>query len=230
MDLSKENIVSKHFSRKWAGGLSEFEVRDFLHVLAEEIRHLLQMNLQQKNRIREQEKLLQDYREREHILKESIQSAEKWAEKIKQDAEKNGSLVLEKAQHKSESLIQEARHSLQTVYNDILDLKRIQLQFKTGLKAALQVQMDLLEQDPVFQPNSFINTKNIDSMLDPLGEKKPISEPQDISPPLTEEEPASDETKEEAQAFESPMEGLKINSSELSSLKESLKSLDKTFS
>ena len=226
MDLSKEDIVSKHFSKKWLGGLSEFEVRDFLHVLAEEIRHLLQMNLLQKKKIQEQENLLRDYRDREHILKESIQSAEKWAEKIKKDAEKNGSLVLEKAQHKSESLIQEARHSLQTVYNDILDLKRIQLQFKTGLKAALQVQMDLLEQDPVFQPDSFLTTKNINTMLDqPPTKEGADSDSQEISSPLSKENPPA-EQKEEAQSFEN----LKINSSELSSLKESLKSLDKSFS
>ena len=42
MEFSKDSIVSKYFSKKFMGGLNEFEVRDFLHVLAEEIRHLSQ--------------------------------------------------------------------------------------------------------------------------------------------------------------------------------------------
>ena len=43
MDGLKDNITSRRFSRKAFGGLDEFEVRDFLHVLAEEIRHLEQL-------------------------------------------------------------------------------------------------------------------------------------------------------------------------------------------
>ena len=226
MELSKDSIVSKHFSKKIIGGLSEFEVRDFLHVLAEEIRHLSQINCLQKKKIQEQEELVKDYRDREHILKESIQSAEKWAEKIRKEAETNSSLVLEKAQNKSEGLIQEARHSLQTVYNDILDLKRIQLQFKTGLKAALQVQMDLLEQDPVFSPA--LNTNDIE----PLLEKKPPAKQENTASPhpgFSEEKTIDSENK----VFSSKQdfsEKLKIKDTELSSLKESLKNLDKDFS
>ena len=212
------------------GGLSEFEVRDFLHVLAEEIRHLAQMNLIQKKKIEEQEDLIRDYRDREHILKESIQSAEKWAEKIRKEAEKNGSLVLEKAEQRSEALIQDARHSLQTVYSDILDLKRIHLQFKTGLKAALQVQLDLLEQDPVFQPDSFLASKNIDSILEQSSKiEDPPLENQNIKEPLKSENSLEKQT-EEPKAFEDSMDKTKIKDSELRSLKESLKKLDKSFS
>ena len=152
MEFSKENIVSRPFSKKFMGGLNEFEVRDFLHVLAEEIKRLSQQNILRQKQIQEQKDLIQDYRDREHILKESIASAEKWAEKIRKDAESNSSLILEKAQNKSENMIQEAGYALQTVYNDISDLKRLHLQYKTGLKAALQVQMDLLDQEPVYSP------------------------------------------------------------------------------
>lgn len=207
MELSKDNIVSKTFSKKIIGGLDEFEVRDFLHVLAEEIRHLTQKNSIQKQQINEQEALIRDYRDREHILKESIASAEKWAENIRREAENNSHLVLEKAQDKSEALIQEARHSLQTVYNDIASLKRLQLQFKTGLKAALQVQMDLLDQEPVFSPSTSLNSMDdIENFL----EKK--------------EEPESSEPKEE------PTKNPKPEEKDLSSLRESLSSLNKNFS
>lgn len=216
MEFSKDSIVSKSFSKKFIGGLDEFEVRDFLHVLAEEINHLTKKDALQKKQIQEKEDLIRDYRDREHILKESIVSAEKWAERIRKDAENNSSLILEKAHNKSEALIQEARHSLQSVYTDIMDLKRLQLQFKTGLKAALQVQMDLLEQDPVFSPHPSLPIENMESLLE---EKSKSSSGQESS----NDKVLLKQKTETAETF-------KKAEKDIQSLRESLKSLDKNFS
>lgn len=214
MEFSKDNIVSKHFSKQLLGGLNEFEVRDFLHALAEEIRHLTQKTSLQKKQIQEQEALIRDFRDREHILKKAIASAEKWAEKIRKDAEENSSLVLEKAHNKSESLIQAARQSLQTVYNDIADLKRLQLQFKTGLKAALQVQMDLLDQDPIFHPSSSL----------PVTEDKNVLEKKSAPGPSTKAEEKSSTLESQKEPPENP------GTDELAELKKSLSALNKNFS
>ena len=166
--------------------------------------------------------------DREHILRESIASAEKWAEKIRADAKNNSALILKKAQHKSEALIQDARHSLQTVYNDIADLKRIQLQFKTGLKAALQVQMELLEQDPIFSPSSSLPTESIENFLaDKNSTKKEERQSfKQTSPP---EKPAPADKKESLS--NSPNTSADLPSDkEMLSLRKSLQSLDSDFS
>ena len=174
MKLSKDNIVAKHFSKKTFGGLSEFEVRDFLHILAEEIRHLTRLTEQQTERIRELEERIQDYREREHILKRSIVSAQEIADKIQKDTEQKSRLILARANEKSEALVRQARSSLQSVYNDIAGLKRLHLQFKSGLKASLQSQMELLDQTPLF------------SLSLPEGETPPREgREEDTSPPLS---------------------------------------------
>ena len=150
MALSKDNIISKHFSKKIFGGLNEFEVRDFLHVLAEDIRHLTLLVEKQNQRMKDMEERIQDYRDREQLLKRSIVSAQEIADKIQKDTEQKSQLILARANDKSESLILQARSSLQSVYNDIASLKRLHLQFKSSLKASLQSQMDLLEQTPLF--------------------------------------------------------------------------------
>ena len=223
MEFSKDKIVSKRFSKKFIGGLDDFEVRDFLHVLAEEISHLTKKNALLEKQIQEQEELIRDYRDREHILKESIASAEKWSDKIRKDAEKNSSLILEKAHNKSEALIQEARYSLQTVYTDIMDLKRMQLQFKTGLKAALQVQMDLLEQDSIFSPGSSLpSPTNMESFLEEKEEFPPK--------PLKPLEEKNIDKKELFKQKTDSSENLKKAEKEIRSLRESLKSLNKNFS
>ncbi len=242
MDLSKNNIVSRHFSKKVMGGLSEFEVRDFLHVLAEEIRHLTQLNKDQNQKLNEQEELIRDYRDREHILKQSISSAQEVADKIRRDADEQCRLILEKAQDKSDSLIQEARHSLQSVYNDIADLKRLHLQFKTSLKAALHAQLELLEQGPLFASSlPYNNTEALEDKKLSIEEKIPEGLG---SEKLEEEKSGEEETSEELSSEKSEemkqikeLEDLEnslseeLNSDEeLQSLKSSLQSLDKNFS
>ena len=222
MNFSKTQIVSKSFSKKWMGGLSEFEVRDFLHVLAEQIRHLKQENLMLKKDLTEREDLIKDYRDREHILKESLANAEAWAQKIKQDAEAHRQLILEKAQTDSESLIESARQSLQAVYNDIADLKRLQIQFKTGLKAALQVQLELLEKDSLFNP----------AVLNDFQPKKKL-ESQAESPSQTESPSQAELESKDTEALSSNSNFKSLEkedpSSKIHSLKQSLSSLNKDF-
>ncbi len=226
MDFSKDKVVSKSFSKKLIGGLDDFEVRDFLHVLAEEISHLQKKTTILKKQIQEKEDLIRDYRDREHILKESIASAEKWAEKVRKDADKNSALVLEKAHNKSETMIQEARHSLQSVYTDIMDLKRMHLQFKTGLKAALQVQMDLLEQDPVFSASSPLPETNRESFLE---DKNKVAVEKNIASSLSSEQKESNKKDAPPQKTKSS-KNLSSSEKDIRSLRESLKSLNKTFS
>ena len=169
MEWSKDSIVSRHFSKKVMGGVSEFEVRDFLHVLAEEMRHVRQLNINYKRKLAQQEEQIQDYRDREHILRQSIASAQEVADNIRRDAEKHAQVIVERAKDKSEALIQDARHSLQTVYNDIADLKRLYLQFKTSLRASLQAQMELLEEGPLFTASlPFEGGANPSGGADPL--------------------------------------------------------------
>ena len=237
MNFSKSQIVSKPFSKKWMGGLSEFEVRDFLHVLAEQIRHLKQENLMLKKDLKEREDLIKDYRDREHILKESLANAEAWAQKIKQDAESHRQLILEKAQTDSESLIESARQSLQAVYNDIADLKRLQIQFKTGLKAALQVQLELLEKDSLFNPavlNDFQPKEKLESQTDkPRGFDRGGGQPKEKLENQTESAPQMEFESKDAEALvpdsNSESSEQEDPSSKIHSLKLSLNALNKDF-
>ena len=240
MALSKDNIISKHFSKKIFGGLNEFEVRDFLHVLAEDIRHLNVLVEKQNQRIKELEERIQDYRDREQLLKRSIVSAQEIADKIQKDTEQKSQLIIARANDKSESLIRQARSSLQSVYNDIASLKRLHLQFKSSLKASLQSQMDLLEQTPMF------------SLSLPEGAEFPEAESsanshdsqdvaEEFSAPKEEEEVAMAASKEKAfETFEQEGEKetekpetapLDISEEEaansLETLKQSLQSLEK---
>ena len=255
MRFDKEHIISKVFSKRLRG-LDEFEVRDFLHAISEEITLLRKKIKLQEAEIKTQNSLIKDYRDREHLLKESIVSAEKWAEKIRKDAEKNSQITLEKAELKAENLIQEARQSLQAVYKDIANLKHLQLQYKTGMKAALQVQMDLLDEDSIFSPTSLGKTTKKDPLedmtsktdiLEQIPEEGFLQEVEEMTPPkkdifeqIPEEgfpDPAGDEEEDRDEVptwlHSSKDENKKEEPEEesendtLSSLKDSLSKIDK---
>ena len=242
MALSKDNIISKHFSKKIFGGLNEFEVRDFLNVLAEDIRHLTVLVDKQNQRIKEMEERIQDYKDREQLLKRSIVSAQEIADKIQKDTEQKSQLILARANDKSESLIRQARSSLQSVYNDIASLKRLHLQFRSSLKASLQSQMDMLEQTPLFSlslPEGEVPAAAETSMTSPA---EASSDKEDFSSKGDEVDEAMAASREKAfESFEENEQGEAVTLEEdpssdspeeeaaqsLETLKESLQSLEK---
>lgn len=249
MDFSKKNVVSRHFSKKMIGGLDEFEVRDFLHVLSEEIRHLSELVKKQEQKILNQQKFIEEYKDREHLLKESIASASEIASGIKKEAQKQGQLIVEKAQMQSENLVSNARSSLQSVYSDIADLKKLHLQFKTSLKASLQAQLELIEQAPLLssreeepaqisqeeasQKNTTLLEKPFHQDFDAQALQSENHKQEEVffdnlSETEKPKEPESFSFQAEEELDLHPSKALQEEES-LSKLQESLKSLDKDF-
>ena len=246
MELSKSDIAEKHFSKKVFGGLDEFEVRDFLQALAEEVRHLRQLVENQKQQIQDRDERIQEYRDREHILKRSIVSAQEIADKIQKDTEEKSRMIISAANEKSESLVRQARDSLQSVYNDIAGLKRLHLQFKSGLKASLQSQLELLDQTPLFSPSlpesadgGKLSSKQASDESLKSDESKPEDEESLSSAstqPLSSKEDSvageedskrESDAEERSSASDDPEDGESADS--LETLKQSLQSLEKDF-
>lgn len=228
MDFSKKDIVSHHFSKAFRG-LNEFEVRDYLSVLAEEIQRLQQLNEQQEEQLEEQSEMIEESRAREHILKESITVVQKITEKMRKDAENQSEMILQSARNDKERIIKEARESLQDVYEDITSLKRLYIQFKTSLTASVKAHLELLEQD------SFISSSLLESSSSEAIAKEEEAGSQNNPLPTVEAkaplEPAESFSKGQEYATE-PKENppsKEANSKEESSISKSLKSLSEEF-
>ena len=174
MKLHPEDILKKSFTRKTFGGYSQAEVAEFLQSMAGELEEMQKEETALKDKLRDRESSLREYRERETILRDTISSAQKMAIKIKKDAEKESEFILEDARQKADMIVQSARTSLKTAYQDLSDLKRIHIQLKNTLRSVLQSHQDLLEQDPVHSvlpasvqnsaPSSFIEKKVNESL------------------------------------------------------------------
>ena len=220
MDFSKKAITSHHFSKKTFGGLNEFEVQDYLNVLAEEMYRLRQLSLDQEAQIKEQKEIIAESRDREHILKESITIVQKITEKIRKDAETQSEMILQTARDKKERIIRETRESLQGIYNDIAGLKRLYIQFKTSLTASVRSHLELLEQE------SFLSSSLLESSA-PLSAEEAGEETSSLA--VEGEQGASSEPDLNQEESEEVQKASPPPKEEMDSLAKSLKSLSEEF-
>ncbi len=149
MAIQSDDILTKTFTRKLFGGYSTSEVINFLKTLADEVEKHGQKQQTLTEKLKEKEIYIQEFRNREDLLKNTVISAQKMADQIKQSAQKQARFILEDAQQKADLLVQDARDSLKTAYQDLSDLRKMHIQLKNALKAVLQSHQDLLEQDPI---------------------------------------------------------------------------------
>lgn len=151
MKIAPIDIAHKSFSKKmW--GLDSEEVADFLQAVSEELETLLKERNQLRESIREKELSILEYRERDKVLKDTITTAQRMTERIREEAERESRLIVSDAQQKSDMIVKEARESLRKLYRDISELQKARTQFEVNLKAMVQSHLGLMETNDQYLP------------------------------------------------------------------------------
>lgn len=167
MKLTPDAILTRVFSNNVLGGYDKKEVTLYLEQLAHQFSETLKEQMLLKEQILEKERQLNEFRDREDLLRTTITAASKTASKMCEDAAGQASAIVAEAHEKADIIAQDARDSLRTVYQDLSDLRRVHIQLKNTLKAVLQSHQDLLEQDPIHTllPQSRIDEDEIESKV-----------------------------------------------------------------
>ena len=145
MRIAPIDIAHKAFSRKMMG-LDGDEVVEFLRKVADEMEELVRERNHLRETLREKELSIMEYRERDEILKQTITTATKMAEKMRLDSEREGKIVLVDAEQKAEIIIRDARDSLRKTYEEVSELKRIKIQMEVSIRSVLETHRNLLDQ------------------------------------------------------------------------------------
>lgn len=151
MKITPVDLAHKSFTKKMFG-VDEAEVSDFLSQVASQMEELIHERNTLREKLREKDMSLSEYKERDGVLKNTIATAGQMADRIRQDSEREGKLIIADAQQKSEMVTRDARDSLKKMYNEIADLKRVRMQFEANLKALAQAHLSLIEQGERFMP------------------------------------------------------------------------------
>ncbi|MGQ9569917.1 MAG: DivIVA domain-containing protein [Thermodesulfovibrionales bacterium] len=146
MRITPLDIQQKQFPMKFRGFDVE-EVYAFLEVIREEMEDLLRENASLKEDLIKLENQLNEYKDMETTLRETLMTAQQMVEEYKTNARKEAELLIKEAEIKADSLLKEAQEKVIKIHEDIVDLKGIRRHFKEELKRLIEGHLKMLEFD-----------------------------------------------------------------------------------
>lgn len=144
MKLTPLDIQQQQF-RTAFWGFDQKEVDAFLDLLANDVEQLVRDNNALRDEVKRKDAEILEHRERERTLKETMVTATRITEDIKQNARKEAEIVIAQAEGQAEQIIQNAHTRLVRILEDIDELKRQKAQFEVSLRSTISTHAKLLE-------------------------------------------------------------------------------------
>jgi cell division initiation protein len=136
MKISPMDIQRQTFSRRFRG-FDPDEVRAFLVVVAEEIAALQRDKEETGQQLRHIEQIVGEHREREAILKNTLLTAQKAAEDIRDSARKEADTVVKQAEIQGDRLLELAQKRAHEVERGIMELRVHRSSLRTDVRALI---------------------------------------------------------------------------------------------
>jgi len=143
MRITPLDIQQKRFGRALRGYDRE-EVDAFLSLLATAFEELVKENMALREDGQRKDETIADHRGRERALQETLVTAQKASEEIREAARKEAEIALSEAELQAEKIVQGAHQRYLRVVDDIQEMKRQRLQFEAGLRALVESHVKLL--------------------------------------------------------------------------------------
>ena len=122
MKVNPMDIQKQTFGKRWRG-FDRDEVRTYLNYLAEEYALLQRERDSLSQEVQTFHALVDDYRSRETILKNTLLTTQRLTEEMKENARKQAEAVEHEAEIKADRLLELARNRAHEVETSILDLR-----------------------------------------------------------------------------------------------------------
>jgi cell division initiation protein len=144
MNITPLDITQKQF-RKVFRGLDPEEVEAFLGLVAVEFEALVKdvVTLREDNQRKAEE--IVEFRGRERALQETLVTAQKASEEIRESARKEAEITLADAELQAEKIVQAAHGRFLRIVDDINELKRQRIQFEVNVRTLVESHVKLLE-------------------------------------------------------------------------------------
>ena len=156
MKIAPIDIAHKTFARK-VMGVDADEVNDFMRDVADQMEEIIRERNSLKESLRQKDMALVEYKERDEVLKVTIQTASKMSDGIRADAEREAKLIIGDAQQKSDMILKDSRDQLKRVYQEIADLKRLRMQFEVNLRTICQSHISIIDHSHMAVPDPQIS-------------------------------------------------------------------------
>jgi len=131
MDLQRQTFAQK------LRGFDPAEVRTYLNIVAEEVAALQRERDGLDQEVQSLRALVDEHRQRETILKNTLLTAQRLSEEIKDAARKQSESVVKEAEMQADRLIELAQSRAQEVERGILDLRAHRSSLRTDVRALI---------------------------------------------------------------------------------------------
>lgn len=144
MKLSSIDIQRQKFQVKLKG-YDQDEVHNFLLSVAEQIEDLVRQNDHYRQELDHLKDTLNDYEERDKILKNTLVTAQKTSETLTSNAKKEAELIVREAEFKASKVMEHAQQQVLKIQKDMLDLKLQRKALQDKIQTSIQIMEKMLE-------------------------------------------------------------------------------------
>jgi cell division initiation protein len=139
MDIQRQTFAQKF------RGLDPDEVRTYLNIVAEEVAALQMERDRLDQELSSLRSLLEEHRQREQILKNTLLTAQRLSEEIRDTARKQAESVVKEAEMQADRLVELAQNRAHDVERGILDLRAHRSALRTDVRALITRLSHLLD-------------------------------------------------------------------------------------
>lgn len=144
MNITPLDITQKQFRRVFRG-LDSGEVEAFLELVASEFEALVKEVLALREVNQRKAEDIAEFRNRERALQETLVTAQKASEEIREAARKEAEITISDAELQAEKIVQAAHARFLRIVDDINELKRQRLQFEVNVRTLVESHVKLIE-------------------------------------------------------------------------------------
>jgi cell division initiation protein len=145
--ITPADIREQQFTVKMFRGFDVREVDTFLEDLAEDYEILQKENQLLKEQLQAMEERARGLEDRERVLHETLVTAQRVTEEMKESARREAALLVREAELRGEKTVAAARTSEAAIEAQVAALKRMRRQLAEGLRTTIEVYQRLLDQE-----------------------------------------------------------------------------------
>ncbi len=139
--------IQQHQFKSRLFGYDTTAVDQFLELLADELEQLHRRNNELKESLARTRTSLEQMREREKLLQQTLVTAQKMTDELKDQARRDAEIVIAEAHIEGERILRDANERRIQLVSEIQEIKRIRHSFKNSLRALIENHTQLLDMD-----------------------------------------------------------------------------------
>lgn len=138
--------VRKQEFKKGMSGYHVQEVRNFLHLVAEELESQVRQNAALNERIKELDAKIEDYRRMEKLLQDTMTTTQQATNQLRENAKKEAETIIEQSKLEGERMLQSVRDEESRLRQELGMLESQKIALISELKGTLETYLKMLEQ------------------------------------------------------------------------------------